>query len=73
MYKTLIIMNLIAVIVALAFGGIFLARDKDNSKRVAIVLTIRISLSVLLFCLLIFGFYMGYLSPNSSPLKATIE
>ena len=73
MYKTLIIINLIAVIISLAMGGIFLARDKDDSKRVAIVLTIRISLSVMLFCLLVFGFYMGYLSPNASPLKATIE
>lgn len=73
MYKTLIIINLIAVIISLALGGIFLARDKDDSKRVAIVLTIRISLSVMLFCLLVFGFYMGYLSPNASPLKATIE
>ncbi|MDP6968349.1 MAG: DUF2909 domain-containing protein [Gammaproteobacteria bacterium] len=68
MYKTLIIINLIAVLISLAFGGFFLTQDDSSKRRVAIVLTIRISLSILLFALLIAGYFMGYLSPNSSPL-----
>ncbi len=70
MYKTLIIINLIAVLISLAFGGFFLSQDDSGKNRVAIVLTIRISLSVLLFALLIAGYFMGYLNPNSSPLTS---
>ena len=73
MYKTLIIINLIAVLVSLAFGGFFLSKDDDSKDRLAKVLTIRISLSVLLFILLIVGYFMGYLSPNLSPLAQVVE
>ncbi|MDP6165914.1 MAG: twin transmembrane helix small protein [Gammaproteobacteria bacterium] len=68
MYKTLIIINLIAVLISLAFGGFFLSKDESGKQRVATVLTIRIGLSILLFSLLIIGYFMGYLSPNASPL-----
>ncbi len=73
MYKTLIIINLIAVLVSLAFGGFFLSKDDDSKSRLATVLTIRISLSILLFVLLIVGYFLGYLSPNYSPLAQVVE
>ncbi|VCU69340.1 hypothetical protein PIGHUM_01402 [Pigmentiphaga humi] len=56
-------------IVAIAFIGIlyslgsalvFLMRDTGNSKRMVRALTLRISLSVLLFLFVLFSYWMGW-------------
>ncbi|MGB5300883.1 MAG: twin transmembrane helix small protein, partial [Thiogranum sp.] len=52
MIKILIVVALIAIIVSLASGMVFLVKDKGQSERTAKALTVRISLSVLLFGLL---------------------
>jgi len=65
MFKVLIIINLILILLSLAFGGVFLAKDSSQQNRVAIALTVRITLSITLLLLLISGYFMGYISPNS--------
>jgi hypothetical protein len=64
MIKTLIVIALFAIIVSLASGMVFLVKDKGHSERTAKALTIRISLSVLLFGLLMLGIFTGYIKPH---------
>lgn len=61
----LVIFLLFGLILLSLFGGaLFLARDKSGSKRTVYSLTIRVALSVILFLLLIVGFYTGLLTPH---------
>ncbi|MEA3242386.1 MAG: twin transmembrane helix small protein [Pseudomonadota bacterium] len=62
--KILIITALVAIIVSLASGMVFLVKDKGESQRTAKALTVRISLSVLLFGLLMLGIFTGHIRPH---------
>ena len=62
--KILIIAALVAIIVSLASGMVFLVKDKGESQRTAKALTVRISLSVLLFGLLMLGIFTGHIRPH---------
>ena len=54
------IIILLALIVASLFSALtFIYKDKGQGERTAKVLTVRISLSILLFALLMLGFYFG--------------
>lgn len=54
------IIILLVLIVASLFGALtFMYKDKGHGERTARALTIRISLSILLFVLLMLGFYFG--------------
>ena len=64
MIKTLIVIALIAIIASLASGMVFLIKDKGQSQRTAKALTVRISLSVLLFGLLMLGIFTGHIKPH---------
>ncbi|MGB5406568.1 MAG: twin transmembrane helix small protein [Thiogranum sp.] len=64
MIKILIVVALIAIIVSLASGMVFLVKDKGQSERTAKALTVRISLSVLLFGLLMLGIFTGHIKPH---------
>jgi hypothetical protein len=64
MIKTLIVIALIAIIASLASGMVFLIKDKGQSERTAKALTVRISLSVLLFGLLMLGIFTGHIKPH---------
>ena len=57
--KTVIIVMLVLVIISLFSALTFLYKDKGTSQRTAKALTIRISLSILLFAMLMLGFYFG--------------
>ena len=57
--KTVIILMLVMIIVSLFSALTFLYKDKGNAERTAKALTIRISLSILLFSLLMLGSYFG--------------
>jgi branched-subunit amino acid transport protein AzlD len=63
-YKTLLLFILIIILLSLTRGLHFLIKDKDQSRKMLKSLTIRISLSVLLFIMILFGYYMGWLVPN---------
>ena len=62
--KIIIIVFLIAIIGSLFSGLFFLMKDKGASERTVKALTVRVSLSVLLFILLMIGFATGVLQPH---------
>ena len=64
--KIIIVLFLLAIIGSLFSGLFFLMRDKGASERTVKALTIRVSLSVLLFILLMLGFATGLLQPHGA-------
>lgn len=65
--KLLVILVLLGIVASLGSGLFFLVRDDDGSKRVMRALTLRISLSVVLFLLLIVAWLAGLIEPNATP------
>lgn len=59
--KILILVLLLAVIVSLFSGLYFVYKDKGQTNRAVISLTIRIALSVLVFVILIASYYFGWI------------
>lgn len=57
--KLLVICMLIAIFASLASALVFLFRDHSRGQRMVKALTARITLSLLLFLLLMAGFYFG--------------
>ena len=64
--KLVLIILLLAIVASLASGLWFLAKDDQGGSRVLKALKIRVALSALLICFLIFGYYQGWISPNIS-------
>jgi hypothetical protein len=64
MIKVLVLVLLAAVVVSLFSGLFFLNRDQGNSGRMVRALTVRITLSVLLFIVLIVGWRTGAIQPH---------
>ncbi len=62
--KILIVTVLIAIIISLASGMLFLVKDKGQTNRTAKALTVRIGLSVALFGLLMLGIFTGHIKPH---------
>jgi ABC-type proline/glycine betaine transport system permease subunit len=62
--KILILATLLAILVSLASGMVFLVKDKGQSQRTAKALTVRITLSVALFGLLMLGIFTGHIKPH---------
>ena len=62
--KVIIVLFLFAIIGSLFSGLFFLMKDKGTSERTVRALTVRVSLSVLLFILLMIGFATGVLQPQ---------
>jgi len=65
--KLLVILILLAILVSLGSGLFFLARDRDDSRRVLRALQVRIALSVLLFVLLLVAWWAGLIQPHATP------
>jgi hypothetical protein len=59
--KIVILVLLLAVLVSLFSGLYFVYKDKGRSNRAVISLTIRISLSVLVFVILMVSYYFGWI------------
>ena len=64
--KIIVVLFLIAIIGSLFSGLFFLMKDKGASERTVKALTVRVSLSVLLFILLMIGFATGLLQPHGA-------
>jgi hypothetical protein len=65
MFTKIIIVLFLLLIVGSLFSGLFyLVKDKGSSDRTVKALTVRISLSVLLFILLMIGYATGVLQPH---------
>ena len=62
--KILILVLVLGVIVSLFAGLYFVYKDKGNSNRAVISLTIRIGLSLLIFAILIVSYLMGWVGPR---------
>jgi cytochrome bd-type quinol oxidase subunit 2 len=62
--KTLIVIALIAILISLTSGMVFLLKDKGQTDRTARALTVRIALSVSLFGLLMLGIFTGHIKPH---------
>jgi hypothetical protein len=57
--KILVIVFLVLIVGSLGSALYYLVRDKGASDRTVKALTIRVSLSILLFVLLMAGYYFG--------------
>ena len=64
--KIIVVLFLIAIVGSLFSGLFFLMKDKGTSERTVRALTVRVSLSVLLFILLMIGFATGLLQPHGA-------
>jgi hypothetical protein len=64
MFKLLVLLLLAAILVSLFSGLFFLNREGDDSRRTLPALTVRITLSVLLFLLLLIGWLTGAIQPH---------
>ena len=62
--KGLIIILFLLIFASLLGGAFFLAKDRSEAKRTVYSLTVRVTLSVILFLLLITGFLTGILQPH---------
>jgi len=63
-FKIIVVLLLFAVLVSLASGMFFLVHDKGESDRTVKSLTIRITLSIALFLMLIIGYFTGLIQPH---------
>jgi len=59
--RIVILVLLVAVLASLFSGLYFVYRDKGASNRAVISLTIRITLSLLVFALLMASYYFGWI------------
>jgi TRAP-type C4-dicarboxylate transport system permease large subunit len=62
--KSVVVLLLITIIYCLGSAVFFMLRDKATSKSMVKALTWRITLSLLLFILLLIGFAMGWITPH---------
>lgn len=63
--KTLIVILLGAIVVSLGKAMFHLSSGPDESGQVVRALTVRISLSIALFALLMIAWYFGRVSPHA--------
>jgi hypothetical protein len=59
--RIVVFVLLLAVVASLFSGLYFVYKDKGNSNRAVISLTIRIGLSLLVFAILMGAYYFGYI------------
>ncbi len=64
MVKMIIVLFLIVILCCLGSALYYLLAGKGDSKKMAKALTLRISLSLILFVLLLAGFATGVLHPH---------
>ncbi len=62
--KVLIVITLLAIVVSLGSGMLFLVKDKGQGNRTVRALTVRIALSISLFALLMLGIFTGHIKPH---------
>lgn len=65
LYRIIVVTFLLVIVGSLFSALLYLVKDKGNTERTVKALTVRISLSITLFLLLIAGFYFGILPPKS--------
>lgn len=72
--KTLIVILLLSVLVALASAGLFMLRKGgapgSRSPAMARALALRVALSIGVFVLVILAWHLGWIQPTGIPLSA---
>jgi len=63
-----IVAAMIAIVFSLGSGLFYLVADKGQSRRTVKALTWRISLSIILFLLVVLGLVTGVITPNPPPI-----
>ena len=61
MMRIVVVILVLAIIASLFSGLYFVYKDKGNSNRAVISLTIRVGLSLLVFAILIGSYLMGWI------------
>ena len=64
MVKIIVLLLLAGILLSLFSGLFFLNRDQGDSRRMLRALTVRITLSVLLFLALLFAWMTGLIQPH---------
>ena len=59
--KITLVVLLFLVVLSLFSGLYFMYRDKGQSRRTVIALTIRVALSITIFLIVIAGYFMGWI------------
>jgi hypothetical protein len=62
--KSMVVVMLLVIVGSLFSALMFLYKDKGQGTRTAKALTVRITLSITLFVLLMVGFYFGIIPSN---------
>ena len=65
--KIFIVATLIVIVGSLFSALFYLIKDKGTSTRTASALTVRISLSLILFALLMLGYFFGVIGHPPQP------
>jgi hypothetical protein len=60
--KIIVILFLVFIVASLGSALYFVVKDRGQSNRAVKALTIRVALSVVLFALLMLGFYLGIIT-----------
>ncbi len=70
--KIVIVLFLLAVVAALASAGVLMLRkrhdDDPNGARMARALAVRVALSVAIFLLVLFAYWMDWIRPSGIPI-----
>ena len=64
LFKAFIVLLLLAILVSLALGLIFMVNDDKESNRMVTSLSFRVALSILLFITLFVGYSLGLIKPH---------
>ena len=62
--RIIVFLFLAVILFSLGSALYYLVKDKGQSDRTVKALTVRITLSIVLFLLLMLGFYFGLISPQ---------
>lgn len=69
--KLIVIVAFLAILGSLVAALVFMTRkggdDAARSRRMANSLALRVSLSILLFCTILFSWWMGWIVPTGRP------
>ena len=61
--KLVVILMLLVIVGSLLSALLYLYKDRGKGTRMATALTVRVALSITLFCLLMAGYYFGIIPP----------
>lgn len=61
--KLIVILMLLIIVGSLLSALLYLYKDRGKGTRMATALTVRVALSITLFCLLMAGYYFGIVPP----------